>query len=302
MPPIDTFEQYIEYISTMGRPELEDIAQSIDRYAYPERYDAVMARLKSMPVDETVESSSHFRRPTFNDFVTLPKSAPLTMTLALLLTGVYLIGRAAPDSQSPAGLWRLGGAIFLPGTRFEVRRLLSGLFVHAGLGHLLGNLYLLLFAGMKTETSAGRGWLLSIFLLCGAISMAVSTVLQPNTVVVGASAGLLALYGFMTTRAIVAAIRTSKKGARFDHVLGTIAYPAAYLFLVSTATPPPGTTIDHIGHVTGLVTGALVYAIYELIPEDKRRSYGKTTGLLAVSLAIVAVLSHIVATARMPVG
>lgn len=299
MPPIDTFEQYIEYIDKMGRPELEDIAQSIDRYAYPQRYDAVMARLKSMPVDEAVEPSSHFRLPTLSDVATLGKSAPLTITLALLLTGAYLIGRASPDSQSPAGLWRLGGALFLPGTGFEVRRLLTGLFVHADLGHLLGNLYLLLFAGMKTEATAGRGWLLSIFFLCGAISMAVSTVLQPRTVVVGASAGLLALYGFMTTRAIVAAIRTSKKGTRFDHVLGTIAYPAAYLILVSTATPPPGTTIDHIGHGTGLVCGVLMYAIYQLIPEDKRRSYGKTAGLIAVTLAIVAVLSHIVATARM---
>ncbi len=85
---------------------------------------------------------------------------------------------------------------------------LSAMFLHAGWGHLLGNMLYLYIFGNNVEDMLGRGRYLLFYLVCGVLSFVAQIVLQPRTMVpnVGASgaiAGVLGAYFLLFPRARV---------------------------------------------------------------------------------------------------
>ena len=83
---------------------------------------------------------------------------------------------------------------------------LSGMFLHGGWGHLLGNMLYLYIFGNNVEDKLGRGRFLLFYLTCGVLSFLAQIVFQPNSMVpnVGASgaiAGVLGAYFLLFPRA-----------------------------------------------------------------------------------------------------
>lgn len=75
--------------------------------------------------------------------------------------------------------------------------LVTALFIHANLLHLLGNGLFLLIFGVPAERSIGAWRLLALFLVGGALANLTASLLlgQPDRIIVGASGGISALIG-----------------------------------------------------------------------------------------------------------
>ena len=109
-----------------------------------------------------------------------------------------------------ADLIRWGGG-YGPATRAgEWWRLLTGAFVHAGLLHLLHTLWALGFAGWALERVAGGRRLALVYGLAVVASGLASLWWMPQGLRVGASGGIMGLYGF----GLVLAWRAKKAACR----------------------------------------------------------------------------------------
>jgi membrane associated rhomboid family serine protease/Zn-finger nucleic acid-binding protein len=117
----------------------------------------------------------------------------LTWSIAFLMTCATLFALADPErffamfGMVPSSLFRFGGITMV-----------SSFFLHAGLFHLVGNLYFLLVFGDNVEDFLGRwhtGWLILLATLAGDIAHAF---LDPASEipVVGASGGISGLICF----------------------------------------------------------------------------------------------------------
>lgn len=86
MRPFDSMEEYVEYLSQKDISELEEIAHSIDRFTYPDRYAAIQARLKKIrPVKNgertRLRMSRSLKRGSFEN---LALTASLSQTMSLI--------------------------------------------------------------------------------------------------------------------------------------------------------------------------------------------------------------------------
>jgi membrane associated rhomboid family serine protease len=116
----------------------------------------------------------------------------LASSIALVSLAAFLDPSAVAEfGLIPAQCWRLGGATFI-----------SSFFLHAGLLHLLGNLYFLLVFGDNVEDYLG-GWLFLLLVLLGDLAGNVMQIaLDPTatTRVIGASGGISAVIAYYALR------------------------------------------------------------------------------------------------------
>ncbi|KAL5288183.1 RHBDL2.2 family protein [Megaselia abdita] len=82
--------------------------------------------------------------------------------------------------------------LYNPKKRYEAWRFLTYMFVHKGLSHILGNIFMQLLLGLPLEVV--HKWRIVVVYLCGVIAGSMGTSLAtPNIYLVGASAGVYAL-------------------------------------------------------------------------------------------------------------
>jgi len=124
---------------------------------------------------------------------------PLTATLLLLNGLIYLIVALWSGSlidMAPKVLVEVG-ALFGPFVVLgdEWWRLLSAMFLHGGMTHLLMNLFSLYLIGRGAESYFSRSAYLSLYLSSGVIGGLVSLLMHPVSVGVGASGAIFGLFG-----------------------------------------------------------------------------------------------------------
>lgn len=88
---------------------------------------------------------------------------------------------------------------------------LTSMFLHAGWGHLVGNLWFLHLFGDNVEDTLGRGRFGVLYLLSGLVAVVVQVAVDPGTAVpmIGASgaiSGLLAAYALLFPHARIATL------------------------------------------------------------------------------------------------
>jgi membrane associated rhomboid family serine protease len=160
---------------------------------------------------------------------------------ALQLAGQYALGGHEPL------LLRLGAV----NTRIldgEPWRLVVGPFLHASLGHWLGNLALLVFAGAVAGALLGRASI-ALFLSMSSLGALVSTLLSDRThmaAYVGVSAGVFALLGWCAGAAM-------RQPRRFPRHFAATALGFSVLSLVSVWLVNPNAS--NVGHLSGLIAG-----------------------------------------------
>jgi membrane associated rhomboid family serine protease len=138
-------------------------------------------------------------------------------------------------------------------------RVVTGGFLHAGLIHLLLNMYVLYIAGQILEPAIGTPRFLGIYfvgLLGGSVG---ALLIDPNATTVGASG---AIFGLMAAVIVVARGRGIEELAtQFGLFVG--------LNLVITFSIP-GISIG--GHIGGLIGGGLAAALVILVERQRSRS------------------------------
>lgn len=133
-------------------------------------------------------------------------------------------------------------------------RLVTSMFVHGGLMHLLANLYGLFFAGVLLEPMLGKTKFALAYFATGIAGSIASVLIHPNTVSVGASGAIFGLFGVLLTLLVIKDFgRTLIK----DRLLINIAiFVGLNLFIGSFAIG-----IDNAAHLGGLLSGIVLGAL-----------------------------------------
>lgn len=136
-------------------------------------------------------------------------------------------------------------------------RLVTSMFLHAGIGHLMLNMYGLIIASLFIEPILGRLNMLFLYFASGVCGSMASVFWYDNTVSVGASGAIFGLLG-----AVLALLPTRTFPKEMRPPLFTMF--GSYV-LISLLMGLAG-GIDNAAHIGGLVSGAtlsfLIYLIY----------------------------------------
>jgi rhomboid protease GluP len=204
----------------------------------------------------------------------LPGASPATATLISANIAVYAVmglvaGFAVPESPGLGSLFSLFGFDRLTLFRFgmgarplivyegEIWRLVTPLFIHAGLLHLLFNCFVLLQVGKLVEEEYGSTKMWVVYLtagLCGGFfsNFVRYALFGVNVPYVGASGAVFGLIGL----ALVYGWR--RGGALGDHLKRTMLTWTLYVFLIGFVLPA-----DNFAHFGGLAGGAVMGLLVE---------------------------------------
>jgi len=117
-----------------------------------------------------------------------------TSSLLALMVAGYVASMGSPPFPSKEILYRWGSSLeaMVSGRPYT---LLTSIFLHAGLVHLAFNLYALYVLGPITESVLGSTRMLVTFFSAALVGGLGSAILTPWGVSVGASGGILGLFG-----------------------------------------------------------------------------------------------------------
>jgi rhomboid protease GluP len=184
-----------------------------------------------------------------------PKNHPVTLSLIVLNVIIFLIPLLfginvfRMDVETMYNLGAMEGASLI--LNHEVWRLLSSMFLHANIEHLLMNMITLLFIGPGLERHFSKFIFLSIYFISGFISGLVPIYFQePGTVSLGASGAIFGIAGIMIGFTIVH--YKKMKVEILDYMKGYSIFLLINL-LVGLSIPEVGFT----AHLTGLLVGLL---------------------------------------------
>ncbi|MBN3583738.1 rhomboid family intramembrane serine protease [Algoriphagus aestuarii] len=194
---------------------------------------------------------------------------------AMVVSGVHFL---IPHGQDLLN-W---GANYLPATlNGQVWRLLTSIFLHIGILHLILNMYALLYIGILLEPILGKSRFLFAYLLSGITASLVSIQWNQLHISAGASGAIFGMYGVFLALLISNFLEKSVRKA----FLSSIVVFVGYNLLVGLN---PESQIDNAAHIGGLICG--IIAGFAFIPglknpENKLINYS-TYGALFFPLII----------------
>jgi membrane associated rhomboid family serine protease len=191
--------------------------------------------------------------------------------LAYVLQGLPGLG-GGTDNAVTRNFGLSGLAIAVDG---EYYRLLTAAFLHAGILHLLLNMYALYLLGYQLEQIFGWTRYLALFVVCAVGGNTFSYLVNGvNTFSVGAST---AVFGFFAAYYMIA------RRLRLD--TSTILIVVGINMIISFTI----SGIDKWGHIGGFVTGLLIGLVYAYIPSRRTWLQAAAVGGVLITL-LVAVL------------
>ncbi len=174
------------------------------------------------------------------------KYRPTFILIALnVIVYIYtsLIGGNFIETQ-PGPIYQLGQVGYYVLNEGMYYQLLTSMFVHASIVHLVGNMLFLLVFGLRGEEMFSLGEYLLVYFVGGLAGNLLSLAFLPlNIPSVGASGAIFAMFG--------AAILYARRTARHS-ILGALIYAFFLLFLSS------GEGVNIAAHLGGLGAGLLI--------------------------------------------
>jgi rhomboid protease GluP len=203
----------------------------------------------------------------------LPRLPIVTVSLIGICVAVFIILTLKGGSQNTLVLLRYGakdsGLIW----EGQYWRLITPIFLHAGLTHLLLNAFSLFQMGGLIELMYGKLRMLVIFMASGFLATMASTIASPN-ISVGASGAIFGLFGALLYFGL-------RNPAIFRSVFGMRIYIVLAINLVMGVVIP---NIDSVAHLGGLV-GGFVTASGLGLPME-RRPFSLRKRIVFAALAI----------------
>jgi len=146
------------------------------------------------------------------------------------------------------------GANFRPSTlNGEWWRLITNVFLHIGLFHLLFNMYALLYIGLLLEPYLGKLRFAAAYILTGIVASTTSLYMHETTVSAGASGAIFGMYGVFLAMLTTNFIEKSARKAMFTSIVVFVAY--------NLLNGMKG-GIDNAAHVGGLISGFIIGYLY----------------------------------------
>lgn len=176
----------------------------------------------------------------------------MTFTIIAIAAAFFFIGLASPDIRFRLfELLQSDNRLIAQG---EWWRVLTAAFLHAGLTHILFNMWALYVFGPRLETQVGSVPFAALYIASAAGGGAASYLFGPaNQLAVGASGAIFGLFGAWIY--VAWRLRATPGGRAMFNQLGV-------LLLINLALPLLIPNIDWRAHVGGLVTGAGIAALW----------------------------------------
>lgn len=201
------------------------------------------------------------------------------------INAAVFLGMALSSSsimEFPVGqlvLW--GGNVGTLTIAGEWWRLLTNIFVHAGLIHIAFNMWCLWNLGQLCESLYGRWTYVAVYLTCGVGASLLSVAWHPYTPSVGASGAIFGLAG-----ALIAAFKLGEFSVPRSALSGTLRSLGAFVvYNLIFGLALPG--IDNAAHIGGLVTGLIVGALIALVAPRHEQAPRRALVFLVVAVALV---------------
>jgi membrane associated rhomboid family serine protease len=195
----------------------------------------------------------------------LGQSTPLTDWGSVIGYAPYFLG--GPAHGVAAGEWY---------------RLVTAMFLHYGVLHLLMNMYALWILGRELEAVLGRLRFVGLYVLAGlGGNVAAYLFSAPNAATAGAST---AVFGLMAATFVV----LKRLNLSVAPILPVIVINVIFTFAVAN--------ISVAGHLGGLIVGAMVAAILAYAPRERRNL---VQGVGCAAVAVLLLLLAIVRTAAL---
>lgn len=163
------------------------------------------------------------------------------------------------------------GAVFAPAVVYEKQyyRLLTAVFMHFGIDHIINNMIVLFALGDNLERAFGHVKYLILYLVCGVGSNLISMMIDgPDSMIVsaGASGAIFGVVG-----GLVYAVLINKGRLEDLSMRQLVVMVALSLYLGFTESG-----VDNAAHIAGLVLGILLGMILYRKPKkdvDRRENY-----------------------------
>jgi membrane associated rhomboid family serine protease len=238
--------------------------------------------VQAVVADEEERAERRFAQAFFS------RPTPVTYALLAVNVGVFLLmmlfSGGSEDSETLVAFGAKTNRLLREGDWY---RLVTPIFIHAGLIHLLSNSYALWIVGPQVEKLYGSARFLLIYLLSGIGGVVGSyigqeTLNKPNVPSVGASGAIFGLFGVLAVFGF--RYRHELPGV-FRRAFGAGVLPVIVINLIIGFSIP---FIDNSAHIGGLVTGAvLTFIVPYIAPGAERVS---KAGLLIMALCLVVIV------------
>jgi rhomboid protease GluP len=160
-------------------------------------------------------------------------------------------------------------------------RLITNIFVHAGIIHIAFNMWCLWSLGALAESLYGRWTYFSIYLICGIGASLASAAWHPYVPSVGASGAIFGLAG-----ALFAAFKLGEFSVPRAALTGTLRSLGAFVvYNLIFGFILPG--VDNSAHIGGLITGFIVGALVAMLAPKQEHAPRRAALFLGMLLALV---------------
>ena len=179
-------------------------------------------------------------------------TTPVPISMSTLLAIAILVAYGRMWTAGGGGLFAPGGAVLIsfggrwpPAMSDEPWRLVTAMFLHAGILHLGFNILAIATVGPRIEELYGRATMLALFIVTGALANLATLEVGRFAVGVGASGGVMGLIGVAAGAGHRAG--TSHGRALRDDMLKWGAYTLVFGFTLGA---------DNWAHLFGVIAGA----------------------------------------------
>jgi rhomboid protease GluP len=206
---------------------------------------------------------------------------PIIIYLNIIIWGVMVAMGVHAFEPSVDSLINWGGNLAQLTLNGQPWRLLTSVFLHAGVFHLLLNMYALVQAGAILETHFGKHRYALVYLATGIVASISSAAFSDNVVSVGASGAIFGLYGLLLALLFTKSfeINPEERKSLISSTLIFIGYNVVFGFAKAG--------IDNAAHIGGLASGFLVGFIYYPFIKQQKNATVVSTGLAVVVLIAV---------------
>jgi len=186
-------------------------------------------------------------------------------------------------NPTPCVLYRLGASWGPAIAHGQFWRLVSPVFLHANLTHLLFNVFFQLRMGFGMERQFGREKMMLIYFACGVFGNLASVLMDPYKLAVGASTAGFGLIGVWLAEILLS---WEILGPARERTIIWIVFMLISVTTMSTMTP----NMDLYGHLGGALGGFLLsILISDMREQDRPEWYGQAR--IAAAAALVVFLS-----------
>ena len=202
-----------------------------------------------------------------------PTGRTPVMTYGLIAVCVvvfgYQVGLAGAELQPFIQTWAVIPRELFTHFDREWFTLVSSQFLHAGLWHLVGNMWFLWLFGNNLEDVLGRWSFLGFYLVCGVVAALVQAGVTPSSDIplLGASGAIAGVMGGYIVRFPQAQIYTLVILVLFTTLMRIPAVVYLGLWIVfetlrAAATQPGMPGVAYLAHVAGFVAGVVLVPLW----------------------------------------